>query len=97
MISFQEAYNVLAQLGSPEEIAELFQQEDIRGYRGYPDSCPTTVWMRKKTGLDIRTNYSTVRSIEGDTGPVIDEESLTSPMYRFVILFDTGHYPGLIL
>lgn len=90
MVDPQVAYDKLASLESPEEIASFFAELNIKGHPSQAQSCAISNYMREMTGHSFMTAFS----VEDITG--YKEWDLTAAMDAFMTEFDAGEFPELI-
>lgn len=90
LVSTEEA---LAELGklTPDEIAEKFRVEGIKGMPLDPDTCPVAVYLNASTGLAHSVGPRTWRLSTNR------EYAATPPsVSNFIIRMDGTYYPDLI-
>lgn len=98
MLTFNEAYDAVAQFQFGKDIAQFLKEQNVKGLAGGITSCPLAVWMRDQTGLNVRVNYATLRVLNTDTGSNSDHafiEQNTPAMQEFMKKFDSGSYDYL--
>lgn len=83
----------LEALGSEQQIADYFTQENITGEHLHPFRCPVAQFLhRELSGADAFVAAMFVSFAVGRVGRVVDTPPAVS---AFVISFDEGDYPEL--
>jgi len=81
---------------SPDEIAELFRREDIKGSHGAV-TCPVSNYLKRETGIRYSVFLSARQYDEEQRCEVVQRESYGVPfsVFEFIQRFDAGQYPDL--
>jgi hypothetical protein len=92
-----EQLDKLVALGSPEQIRDFFQAEQITGMRGRADRCPIQQYLAREVDTTVcrvkmRQTFVGAEPPTFGPWPAVHNPDLVA---EFIRLFDKGYYPEL--
>lgn len=106
MIDFGVCMDKLISLETPDELAEFFMGQQIKGRTTHPNKCPIAKWIQQSTGYDnVASVPDTIFVWNGlpqfrdrDKAATYDhQERNTTPVIKaFMKSFDQGNYSDLV-
>lgn len=97
-----DVVNKLRTQGSSDQIAVLFEAEQVRGVRKRASLCPVANYIRRETGQDVRAHPLMITVITDGRGKHLRFAPIVSvgprdPVGQFMARFDEGDYPELVV